>query len=120
MSVLLFVYGTLKRGCQNHAQMAGQTYLAEARTLPGFRLFDVGGYPGLVLWPDDLNGVEGELWEVDASALARLDAFEGVDAGLYVRRPLPLQAPHAGLVVQGYVYPSPVAGLRDVGSRWTE
>jgi gamma-glutamylcyclotransferase (GGCT)/AIG2-like uncharacterized protein YtfP len=120
MSVLLFVYGTLKRGCQNHAQMAGQAYVGEARTVPGFRLFDVGGYPGLVPWPEDRDGVDGEIWNVDASALARLDAFEGVDTGLYVRRPLPLQAPHAHLVVEGYLYPAPVAGRREIGNRWTE
>lgn len=120
MSSLLFVYGTLKRGCGNHAQMAGQTFVADARTVAGYRLFDVGGYPGLVPWDDDTEGVEGEIWRVDEAGLARLDAFEGLHEGLYVRQPLLLQPPFENLEIDGYLYPLPVAGRREVGSRWVE
>lgn len=120
MSTQVFVYGTLKRGGSNHREMAGQTYVANARTMPGFTLFDVGGYPGLVTWPQDIVGVEGEIWTVDDEALARLDAFEGVEQGLYERKPIPLQPPFADLRVHGYVYPASVAGRRAVGSRWSE
>jgi len=120
VSTQVFVYGTLKRGCSNHREMAGQIFVALARTQPGFRLFDVGGYPGLVPWPGDKNGVEGEIWAVDDAALARLDVFEGVDQGLYERKPIPLQAPFANHVVHGYLYPASVAGRREVGSRWVE
>ncbi len=120
MSVLLFVYGTLKRGCSNHAQLVGQSFVGEARTVPGYRLFDVGGFPGLVPWPADRDGVEGEIWETDAAGLARLDAFEGVAEGLYRRLPVTLQPPFAGADVEAYVYPESVDGRRDVGSRWTE
>lgn len=116
----LFVYGSLKRGCHNHRQMAGQTFIAEARTLPGFRLFDVGGYPGLVPWAEDRDGVVGEFWEVNEAALVRLDAFEGLDEGLYTRAPIPLQAPFDGAPVFGYFYPHSVVGRREVGSIWTE
>ena len=31
MSTLLFVYGTLKRRCSNHDQLAGQTFLRRSR-----------------------------------------------------------------------------------------
>lgn len=117
---LLFVYGTLKRGCSNHGQMHGQRFVAEARTVPGYRLFAVGGFPGLVAWPHDSGGVTGEIWAVDSSALARLDRFEGVDEGLYRREPITLAAPHDREAVDGYVYARSVEGLLDVGETWCE
>ena len=36
--IRLFVYGTLKRGGSNHAQLAGQKFIAEAHTMPGYTL----------------------------------------------------------------------------------
>lgn len=116
----LFVYGTLKRGCSNHRELAGQTFVGEARTQPGFRLFDLGGYPGLVPWPDDRDGVAGEVWSVDNEALVRLDRFEGVSAGLYHREPIPLQPPFADEPVHAYLHPHAVDDCREVGAEWRE
>lgn len=82
---LLFVYGTLKRGGSNHGWLEGQIVLGPASTAPGFTLYSLGKYPGLVADAADRDGVVGELWSVDAACLARLDAFEGVPEGLYVR-----------------------------------
>jgi gamma-glutamylaminecyclotransferase len=84
---LLFVYGTLKRGGSNGRWMDGQRFLGPARTAPGVTLYSLGEYPGLVAEPSDRDGVVGELWVVDAAALARLDEFEGVGEGLYAREP---------------------------------
>ncbi len=117
---LLFVYGTLKRGCSNHAQMAGQQFVAEARTVPGYRMFDVGGFPGLVTWKEDREGVAGEIWLVSPAALLRLDRFEGVHEGLYRREAIALVAPHDREPVAGYVYARSIEGLRAVGSTWRE
>jgi gamma-glutamylcyclotransferase (GGCT)/AIG2-like uncharacterized protein YtfP len=116
----IFVYGTLKRGCSNHAQLAGQKFLGPARTVPGYRLFDLGGYPGIVAVGEDVEGVTGEVWAVDAECLRRLDAFEGVHEGLYRRETLPLQAPFADRPIDAYVSSLPVPGRREVGSTWTE
>jgi gamma-glutamylaminecyclotransferase len=121
---LLFVYGTLKRGGSNHAQLAGQTLLGEARTSPGFTLYSLGEYPGLVAEPADPDGVRGELWAVDAAALARLDAFEGVPEGLYARTSAPLVSWPAGLAAseaaraQLYLYLRPIQGRPHLGSSW--
>ena len=120
MNRLIFVYGTLKRGCCNHSQLAGQAFVGEARTQPGFRLFDLGGYPGIVANADDRDGVFGEVWSVDPDCLDRLDAFEGVHEGLYHRVPLPLAAPFHQQQVDAYVSPLPVTGRPEVGSTWTE
>lgn len=114
----IFVYGTLKRGGSNHGWLCGQRFIAEARTQPQFRLFDLGGYPGLVADAQHGLAVEGEVWEVDAAALARLDELEDLDGGEYARQPLPLQAPFAAEVIEGYVYLWSVAGRPDLGACW--
>ncbi|MBW8780332.1 MAG: gamma-glutamylcyclotransferase [Verrucomicrobia bacterium] len=115
----LFVYGTLKRGCKNHRHLAGQRYVGEARTAPGFRLYSLGDYPGMAADVLDHEGVAGEVWEVSADALARLDDFEGVDQGLYRRAPVPLLAPFSG-PVDAYLYAGAVTGLAPLSSNWQE
>jgi gamma-glutamylcyclotransferase (GGCT)/AIG2-like uncharacterized protein YtfP len=60
---LVFVYGTLKRGGSNHHYLAGQQYLGAAHTVPGFNLYSLGTYPGLVTDPAATCGVAGELCE---------------------------------------------------------
>ncbi|MDF3057341.1 MAG: hypothetical protein K0R17_1556 [Rariglobus sp.] len=117
---LIFVYGTLKRGCKNHRHLAGQHYLGEARTVPGFRLYHLGSYPGMVADVSDTEGVTGELWSVDADALARLDAFEGIDEGLYRRAFVSLLAPYENESVNTYLYARDLAGHRALGPTWTE
>jgi gamma-glutamylaminecyclotransferase len=118
----VFVYGTLKRGGANHAHLAGQTFVATARTTAGLTLYSLGEYPGLVAVPSDTDGVTGELWAVDAACLARLDILEGVAEGLYAREPAPLSPPHERLTpsAQLYRYLGPVDGCPHLGSRWAE
>jgi gamma-glutamylcyclotransferase (GGCT)/AIG2-like uncharacterized protein YtfP len=120
MSTLLFVYGTLKRGGKNHAHLASEKFLAPAQALPGYRLYDVGGFPGLVPDATAPFSIAGELWEVSDAALARLDAFEGVDEILYRRETIPLAPPFEKTAAQGYLYARPVAGLKDLGAEWRE
>jgi gamma-glutamylcyclotransferase (GGCT)/AIG2-like uncharacterized protein YtfP len=81
--VLLFVYGTLRRGEANHAQLDDARFIGTARTEPQYELVDLGGYPALL--EDGETAVVGELYEVDASRLARLDSFEEVPS-LYERK----------------------------------
>ncbi len=116
----LFFYGTLKHGCQNHAQMAGHRFLGPARTVPGYRLYDLGDFPGMVAKPDDREGVEGEVWAVDDAGLKHLDAFEGAPDGPYRRERVPLLAPFAHQVVEAYIYTHSIAGRREIGAVWRE
>lgn len=120
MNTLIYAYGTLKRGCCNHAQLAGQTFVDTARTVPGFRLFDLGGYPVIGAHPADRDGVTGEVWSIDPACLARLDHFEGVHEGLYRRETIPLLPPFAGRAIDAYVSARPIDGLRDLGSTWVD
>lgn len=118
MNSLLFVYGTLKRGGSNHRHLAGQTFIGIARTVPGFLLYDLGGYPGIAPAPANRDGVTGEVWSVDPVARAGLDVFEGVPAGLYRRDRIALQSPFADATVEAYFPVAPVTGRREIGDEW--
>jgi gamma-glutamylcyclotransferase (GGCT)/AIG2-like uncharacterized protein YtfP len=89
MSVVrLFVYGSLRRGQCNHDQMKEARFIGPAATPPGlYYLTPLAEYLALI----DGAGpnVQGELYEVSAALLARLDAFEDVPR-LYCRRALAL------------------------------
>lgn len=111
---LLFVYGTLKRGGRNHHLMAGGRFLADAVTRPEYRVFDLGPYPGLVESPDGL-AVRGELWELAAEAIPKLDAFEGAD---FARRPVAIAGRDE--LVETYFYVAPVPESRPSGSVWPQ
>lgn len=111
---LLFVYGTLKRGGANHAVLARHSFVGEARTAPGFALYHLGEYPGLVAAPNRRTEITGEVWAVDAAGLAELDAFEGIAEGLYRREPIALQPPFAGQRVETYFYNRDIAGWPEI------
>jgi gamma-glutamylcyclotransferase (GGCT)/AIG2-like uncharacterized protein YtfP len=113
-STVLFVYGSLRRGRENHRLMAGQEYLGPARTLPLYRLLHLGAYPGLV--PDAGRGVavEGELWRVDARTLAALDEFEGE----HVFRRTRISVEGVGGPVEAYLYIEPAPDAPDCGVSW--
>lgn len=121
-AAIVFVYGTLKRGGSNHAHLAGQLFLGEARTVAGFTLYSLGEYPGLVADEADKTGVTGELWAVDAACLERLDILEGVSEGLYSRDPARLAPPHENLApaAQLYRYLGATGGRTHLGSTWNE
>lgn len=114
----VFLYGTLKRGGSNHLFIARQRYLGDARTVPGFTLYSLGDYPGMVRAPGDTRGVTGELWVVDDNCLAELDRLEGLDEGLYERIDVLLAPNHLAGSAQAYLYLHPHQGLAPVGDHW--
>ncbi|WP_126661980.1 gamma-glutamylcyclotransferase family protein [Haloterrigena salifodinae] len=81
--MLVFVYGTLtdpERVASLLEDGPGEYEFVGPATLEGLQRVD-GRYPTLV--PG--GSVEGRLLSVDDPALKRLDRYEGVDRGLYVR-----------------------------------
>ena len=116
----VFVYGTLKKGGRNHRYLAGQQFLGETRTSPGHTLYSLGDYPGMVRSNNPGHDVVGEVWQVDAPCLARLDQLEGVNEGLYERVAIALAPPFAGQTVETYFYLRSLAGRPALGSVWRE
>ncbi len=120
---LIFVYGTLQRGCCRAQFLVGQTFLGQARTQPKYRMFNCGTYPGLKLASDGLS-IRGELWSVDEACLARLDREEGIDTGLYSRSLIELTTSWPESVpaapVEAYFYCGSVSKFPDCGDQWVE
>ena len=100
--IVLFVYGSLKRGQANHRELSGACFLGSALTAREFALRELHGYPALV--PGD-RAIAGELYQLSAQRLRALDAFEG-DA--YVRRQIELSD---GACAVAYLARSPAAGM---------
>ncbi|MBE7481117.1 MAG: gamma-glutamylcyclotransferase [Polyangiaceae bacterium] len=72
--MILWVYGSLKRGERHHDELGGAELLGHGRTLPRYALSRSGEYPALVAGSEV---VSGELYRVTPELLARLDVFEG-------------------------------------------
>ena len=114
---LVFVYGTLKRGGENHGWIAQQQFVAEAITAPLYRLYDLGGYPGMVRSAEGLS-IQGEVWSVDEAGLAKLDVLEDTEGGEYERVMVQLEGDYSTQLVEGYIYLRSIEGRREVGACW--
>ncbi len=110
----LLVYGTLLRGELREGVLAQSPCLGPVLTRGQLR--DLGPYPALL---EGTGTVIGELYEVDAHSLARIDRIEGYDprrpeASLYRRVSLPIRHLADGRreTVFGYHYNQPPTGRR--------
>jgi gamma-glutamylcyclotransferase (GGCT)/AIG2-like uncharacterized protein YtfP len=81
----VFVYGTLRAGGALHSHMKGADLVCTVGAVRGFAMFDLGPYPAVEPREWLRTVVVGEVYEVDAAHLARLDRVEGVPR-LYQRR----------------------------------
>lgn len=74
--MLVFVYGTLRRGESNHHFMDGAEFVAEATTEPEFTMVTFGGYPAIL--EGGATAIAGEVYRITLPILARLDLLEEV------------------------------------------
>jgi len=100
----IFIYGTLRQGESNHGQLEGARFVGPARTAARYTLVDLVDYPALVEGGTD--AVRGELYEVDALHLERLDAFEEHPT-VYVRSAIEMED---GASAAAYLLPRERAG----------
>ena len=117
---LVFVYGTLKRGCCNHGWIRGGFFVGEAQTEAGFRMYDLGGYPGMYEAPGNGLSIRGELWRVTDEGLSRLDILEDLEGGDYRRESIGLLPPWDSERPLAYICLLPREGCVDVGEEWME
>jgi len=72
--VLLFVYGTLRRGQPAQGMLEGARFVAEARTAPRYELLDLGAFPAMA--DGGKTAVAGEVYAVPPDLLPVLDRYE--------------------------------------------
>ena len=78
----LFAYGTLGENGSASSLLRDCVQIAPARV--GGVLYDIDGeYPALVMY--GTSPVEGAIWSCPTELLPSLDAYEGVDDGLFRR-----------------------------------
>jgi thiosulfate/3-mercaptopyruvate sulfurtransferase len=87
--VLVFVYGSLRRGGEFHGHLADARFVAEWTTPAAWEMWDLDGYPAIT--PGGDVAVTGELYEVTDERLALLDELEEVPS-LYQRTEV--ETPH--------------------------
>ena len=80
----VFVYGSLKRGFRNHQYVENARFVGEAYTVTHFRMLD-GSFPVLRDAGADRMPISGEVFDVDAPTLVKLDELESVASGMYDR-----------------------------------
>jgi len=71
----VFVYGTLKKGRGNHHLLSQSKFLGTAETLPQYTMVSLGAFPGVI--ENGITQIQGEIYEVNAEQLVRLDRLEG-------------------------------------------
>lgn len=78
---LIFVYGTLKDGFRNRHVNQGRRLPGEYLTVQAYPLYLLGdaALPWLLPQPGRGLRVLGQIFEVDAAALARMDELECID-----------------------------------------
>ncbi len=107
--VFLFAYGTLMRGCPAHDMLTslGAVYVADAITAERHTLYDIISieerYPGLLIGGGE-HYVMGELYLIPEESLEKLDVFEGVTEGEYIRTKIKVKRVDTGAIVDAYVY----------------
>ncbi|MBF0470506.1 MAG: gamma-glutamylcyclotransferase [Gammaproteobacteria bacterium] len=82
----VFVYGTLLKGERNHALLQGATLCGSHRTVPIYRLFHLGNYPGVR--PGGQSAILGEVYCIDGRILRALDRLEAYPR-VYTRKLIP-------------------------------
>jgi gamma-glutamylaminecyclotransferase len=72
----LFVYGTLKRGFNNHKRLSAARFVASIQTIAGYQLYKYNGLP-IMIFSGGESRVNGELYEVSRIVLEKIDKLEG-------------------------------------------
>lgn len=107
MTVLVFVFGTLKQGFPNFRTNRGHRLAGVFATADTYPLYLVGDRrsPWLLDLPGEGNHVRGELFEVSADVLCDMDVLERVsDADGYVRKEITVVSQSGGSPIRAQAY----------------
>lgn len=87
---IVAVYGTLREGLTNHKLIAGCKRIGLG-WLTGFRMYNLGEYPGVIPTHDESGRIRVEWYDVPDDILEELDRLEEFDpdalqTSLYLRK----------------------------------
>lgn len=87
----VFVYGSLRKGGFLNSYFTKDLFIKTIKTSPGYSLYDItnGAFPAMVE-SGDQSQVHGEVYEVDAILLSKLDRAEG-HPDFYCRKKIALE-----------------------------
>ena len=74
--MLLFVYGTLKKGHSNHRLIENASYIGEDKTRENYCMINLGHFPA-TLEREKMSSIKGEMYLANGDLLQTLDKFEG-------------------------------------------
>lgn len=78
--VLIFVYGTLRKGCQRHAIVEPYKCITNEAQLRDFAMYNLGPFPTITRENGSL--VKGEVYKIPDATLEILDFIEGYNKAL--------------------------------------
>lgn len=111
-SELLFVYGSLKKGFDNHNLLGNSAKrLGKAHTVKKFSMYEdsFGNYPYIVDEP--YAKIKGELYQITrAELMQKIDEFEGAP-DYYTRKKIEVKSHHG--VKRAFVYIRPESEVSD-------
>jgi len=120
-SELLFVYGSLKKGFDNHDLLSRYAKrLGKAHTIKKFAMYEdsFGNYPYLIDTP--FSKIKGELYQITrAELMQKIDEFEGAP-DYYIREKIEVKSHHG--VNRAFVYIQPdtkIPSTQQALSEWT-
>ena len=74
--IIVFVYGSLKRGLYNYSLLSESNFISKGETLDRYGMLDIGSFPGLNK-EANVSTIKGELFEVTEEVFQTLDRLEG-------------------------------------------
>jgi len=81
LEIYIFIYGSLKKGFDNHDILKGAKYISKAKTIRSFAMFEEtsGNYPYLLKEKNKgYPKIKGELYKINRKdILKKIDSFEG-------------------------------------------
>jgi gamma-glutamylcyclotransferase (GGCT)/AIG2-like uncharacterized protein YtfP len=109
--MMLFAYGTLRRGAPMHGLIEGRAKWIGPASAAG-RLVDLGAFPGLVGARTSRDRVQGDLFAIDPPQRDELlDALDRYEGATFERVQEPVNGPHGEVTAWLYVYRGDADGL---------
>jgi len=100
--VLLFVYGTLKKGGWNHYYLKDAEFMGEAETVEKYAMYVSGMIP-FVVKNEKISTIKGELYRVNKEILKKVDLLEGHPFG-YKREKVKVRLRESGEEKEAWMY----------------